>query len=166
MIFIFGVDHYMQNYDLTSTVKEWEDVERLIKERFYNEIQKMIREKQIGLIAEECKEGTLAAEEDCKYLEIDMPMKLRRAVGIADDYEKRDEERLHGYQLREKHMYQKLAEAITLNDRVLVICGREHLTKLRDLLIQTNYPVCTRDMTSEDWFDPPWEKAKRGELFY
>jgi hypothetical protein len=170
-VHVWGIDHYFQNYELKEWMDECRKIEVDIKGRFYKELETAIGEEKISVIAEECKKDektiprALACEQKCEFREIDMPLDVRRANGIPDDYEQRgDEEKLRGYLVREQHMFAKAVENLTADTNLLVVCGTEHMQRIADTFSQAGHEVVIRNVATESWFDPPYRRLERGEL--
>lgn len=157
MVYILGCDHYLQNYDLTEPDEEISQIEREIKNEFYELTKEIIQTRSVRFIGEECLPGqktiprALAAELGCSYCEIDMALAEREMLGIAKNYQGLDEEeRNRGYSLLEDHMVNGTYSESTVEACKLIVCGAKHLNAVKKKFEQYGETVERRDLLKGD----------------
>lgn len=143
--------------------------EHAMKDKFYSILKELIKRHGIKFVGEECKPGqrtiprALAEELGCTHAEIDMPLEERRNAGIPDDYQTIGGVVLdRAHELREDYML--ICVTRSQADPKLIICGSEHMERLKVRFEALGERVVTRNVTAEPWFDPPYKKIERGEL--
>ncbi|HVP43058.1 MAG TPA: hypothetical protein VMS96_06475 [Terriglobales bacterium] len=170
-VFVVGLDHWLQPYDLQEYADDARREERKIKGQFYEFLDDLIKKEKISFVGEECRPGEktipreLARENRCEYGEIDMPQDLRRAANIPEDYEQHQGAvRDRGISLREDYMVKRFRELKTMDGPGLVICGAEHIPGLEKLLACNGDKVFTTDVRAAAWYDTILNKFLRGEI--
>jgi hypothetical protein len=176
LIHIFGVDHWLQEYELW-TRKEYvlgepsqEELEyrRASKTRFYGIIENLIKTNNFAILGEECSPNQdtiprrLAEENNLRYLEIDMNQEERDSAGIVPKYQAVPETEMGGYRLREDHMFSKTKGALSDDQDALLVCGANHVEGLRRRFETNRFAVITHDISEEEWAENPIKRAFRG----
>jgi len=170
-VFIIGLDHSMQGYDLEQSNEAEKRLEYSVKEQTYSYVEKSIKDLGIMFIGEECHTGkktiarVLAQELGCHYAEIDMPMEQRREAGIPDDYEKQGGAvRSRGFDIRERHMISTTYSACSLTGPKLIVVGAEHIPGLKEKFASRGETVDAKDLRTEPWYRTILDAFLAGEL--
>jgi hypothetical protein len=175
MVYILGVDHWLQEYNLVAPCEHLSGepskdeliYRRQSKGRFYEIVESLIPKHGFSLLGEECKRGQdtiprrLADKTGMEYLEIDMAPTEREADGIDKEYERSDDTRSAGYKMRERHMFNKISAALSINCHALIICGAVHLGGLVRLFQAGGMRVLSEDISKEEWVENPIKRGYR-----
>jgi hypothetical protein len=165
-VLVTGLNHQIQRAEILSGGDEIERLEREQKTRFADYIARIIEDRRIGFIGEEAQHGVtliaqrVASDFNRRHRNIEMAPDIRKVLQIPNDYTRldrpySDEQRAFWHRKREEHMFDEVIQNAAC-DRVLVLCGREHIMALGSRLQASGHEVETYDLNREVWYVEDW----------
>jgi len=161
---VVGLDHGLQVAPKALSIREYEHpadiplqaIEEAIasslefKKRnaaYENALTKIIKTKNISLVAEEAENKRTIAQEiaeahHCEYLNITMPLEIRT--------ESQDSPKYKG--MLEEFMVSAISKKAGSGSRTLILCGAEHMNAIGEMLQADETTVSNEDFCKADWY--------------
>jgi len=156
-IHIVGLDHFLQILKAKCWTPEGIKAEADQKRRFYEWLRELVVQNGVVLIAEEADFDTeflgsvLARNLSLDYINITMPSNEWKTHGFRiDQLTTSYETRAAAYRVLESYMFERVQaheQSVTL-----VMCGRNHLPGLQQLLTAAGHQVHPHDVYDCEWF--------------
>lgn len=104
-----------------------------------------------------------ADREKIRYTNIDISESEREAAGIPRNYlELPEDQQMPLHRIREQYFYEQVIKHFAPGSDVLVVCGRTHAGRLRDLFAQHGFQVELIELSEQEGFDWEWFVPKFG----
>ena len=161
MVHVFGIDHWIQDHRLLNFDPMVVPIEQEQKGRFGNSIETVLLKEGINFLGEEAHPdrqtiaSVIAEQQGIRYTKIDMPLEEREAQGIPRNYAELYRNtpvllsRCHG--IREQYMVERVENERQSLDRILVVCGIDHMQSLWRLFSERGHEVSTLNVMKSEW---------------
>jgi len=161
LIYVVGCNHGIQPRDQDALFGDTSQA-RDQKSHFTTLIEEIIKGHKIQFVGEEwgLQETTIArasAGNGVRWANINTSREDLREMGIPPDYLKGEYssgQKAQWNRQREQVMLRKIQEYKGDTERLLVVCGFEHLQPLAELLLKINTSVATIDYRNLSWYQP------------
>jgi hypothetical protein len=158
LVFIAGVDHFLQNIEGNCTTAPGRESETQQKAALRGRLEQLISQHRPELIAEEakldreCIGKQIADANGWKYCNLTMLWEERSKTGVARDYDRAPETRQRAYKVFEAFMFDLIQKNRGSANSILVICGSYHVDGLDKLFRSAGDNVETEDTYYAPWY--------------
>jgi len=172
-ILILGINHQLQSPRIwySSTSGALERFVQAQKDNYRALLRDRIALRFVHFVAEETKHGeestteAVCKEEKCRYANIEMPIEVRKAHGIPDNYEndavlsREAKESFH--EQREEYMINATISNSKDAASVMVVCGNSHAPRLANQFQALGHSIEVEDIRAQSWYVGDWMSHMR-----